>query len=62
MAISPLQVSGPYRTQYEVYYKRLDPEGKNEIGAMDAAKFLKLSGLLDEQLGKVRHETAFLID
>ena len=48
------QVSGPYLTQYEVYYKRLDPEAKGEIGAMDAAKFLKNSGLADEFLGKVR--------
>ena len=51
---SIFQVAGPYLTQYEVYYKRLDPEGKNEIGALDAAKFLKLSKLSDEQLGKVR--------
>ena len=49
----PFQVSGPYLTQYEVYYKRLDPESKGEIGAMDAAKFLKNSGLADEFLGKV---------
>jgi hypothetical protein len=34
-------------TQYEVYYKRLDPETKNEIGAMEAATFLKKSGLPD---------------
>ena len=50
------QVSGPYLTQYEVYYKRLDPEAKGEIGAMDAAKFLKNSGLADEFLGKVRKD------
>ena len=37
-----------------MYYKRLDPEAKNEIGAMDAAKFLKNSGLADEFLGKVK--------
>ena len=49
------QVSGPYLNQYEVYYKRLDPEERNEIGAMDAAKFLKLSGMSDENLGKVRN-------
>ena len=46
-------MSGPYLTQYEVYYKRLDPEATGEIGAMDAAKFLKNSGLADEFLGKV---------
>ena len=47
------QVSGPYLTQYEVYYKRLDPNGENKIGALDAATFLKKSGLSDETLGKV---------
>ena len=46
-------MAGPYVQQYEVYYKKLDPDGKNEIGAMDAAGFLKKSGLTDEQLGKV---------
>ena len=48
-----LQVAGPYLPQYEIYYKKLDPEGKNEIPAMAAAGFLKKSGLTDEQLGKV---------
>ena len=47
------QVSGRYLTQYEVYYKRLDPAGENRIGAMEAAGFLKKSGLPDEQLGKI---------
>lgn len=47
-------MAGPYLPQYEVYYKKLDPEGKGEIGAMDAATFLKKSGLPDEMLGKVR--------
>ena len=47
------QVAGPYLTQYDVYYKRLDPQGQNEIGAVDAAKFLKFSKLSDEILGKV---------
>ena len=27
-------MAGAYLQQYEVYYKRLDPEGKAEIGAM----------------------------
>merc|ERR1711981_653688 len=49
----PEEVAGPYVQQYEVYYKKLDPDGKNEIGAMDAAGFLKKSGLTDEQLGKI---------
>ena len=46
-------MAGPYLPQYEVYYKKLDPEGKGEIGAMDAATFLKKSGLSDEMLGKI---------
>ena len=48
------QVAGPYLPQYEVYYKKLDPDGKGEIGAMDAAGFLKKSGLPDDVLGKVK--------
>ncbi len=48
------QVAGAFLQQYEVYYKRLDPEGKGEIGAMQAAAFLKKSGLPDDILGKVR--------
>ena len=51
--ISCLQVAGPYLQQYDVYYKRLDPDGKGEIAAMSAAGFLKKSGLADDILGKV---------
>ena len=47
------QVAGPYLQQYDVYYNRLDPDGKNEIPAMAAAGFLKKSGLPDDVLGKV---------
>ena len=57
-----LQVAGPYVQQYEVYYKKLDPDGKNEIGAMDAAGFLKKSGLTDEQLGKVIIFKKYLVE
>ncbi len=46
-------MSGPYFTQYEVYYRRLNPDQKNEIGAVDAATFLKKSGLGDDVLGKI---------
>jgi hypothetical protein len=46
-------VAGPYLTQYEVYYKRLDPNGGGQIGALEAATFLKKSGLPDDVLGKV---------
>ena len=50
------QVAGPYLPQYDVYYKKLDVDGKGEIGAMEAATFLKKSGLSDEMLGKVQLE------
>ena len=46
-------MAGPYLPQYDVYYKKLDVDGKGEIGAMEAATFLKKSGLSDEMLGKV---------
>ena len=49
-------MAGPYLPQYEIYYNKLDPEGKNEIAAIDAAGFLKKSGLSDEMLGKVNAE------
>ena len=53
-------MSGPFYTQYEVYYKRLDPQAGNKIAAMDAAMFLKKSGLSDEILGKVTGKYLFL--
>ncbi len=46
-------MAGRYLTQYEVYYKRLDPDNTNQIGAVEAANFLKKSGLSDEHLGKI---------
>lgn len=39
---------------YEAYYKALDPKNTNMIPAMDAAKFLKKSGLSDVVLSRVR--------
>ena len=47
-------MAGPYLPQYDVYFKKLDVDGKGEIGAMEAATFLKKSGLSDEMLGKVK--------
>ena len=55
-------MAGPYLPQYEIYYQKLDPEGKNEIPAMAAAGFLKKSGLSDEQLGKVMKDVYFMSD
>ena len=56
---SSQQVAGQYLQQYEVYYKRLDPEGSGKIAAMDAATFLKKSQLPDETLGKVLTQPTF---
>lgn len=39
---------------YEAYYRALDPKNTNMIQAMDAAKFLKKSGLSDVVLSRVR--------
>ena len=49
-------MAGPFLTQYEVYYKRLDPNSTNHVAAMDAATFLKKSGIDDSVLGKVSTE------
>ena len=38
---------------YEAYYKGLDPKNTNQIEALDAAKFLKRSGLSDVMLSRV---------
>lgn len=38
---------------YEAYYRGLDPKNTNQIGALDAAKFLKKSGLSDVVLSRV---------
>ena len=40
--------------QFEIYWKRLDPNNTGRVAPMDAAKFLKSSGLSDHTLGKVR--------
>ncbi|XP_055596584.1 epidermal growth factor receptor substrate 15-like 1 isoform X1 [Uranotaenia lowii] len=51
--VNSLQVAGDHILIYEAYYKQLDPKGSNEIGALDAAKFLKKSGLSDVVLSRV---------
>lgn len=38
---------------YEAYYRGLDPKNTNQIGAFEAAKFLKKSGLSDVVLSRV---------
>lgn len=50
---SPERVAGPFSPQYEVYWKKLDPNGTARVSPATAAQFLKLSGLSDQTLGKV---------
>uniref|UniRef100_A0A673FYQ5 Epidermal growth factor receptor substrate 15-like n=1 Tax=Sinocyclocheilus rhinocerous TaxID=307959 RepID=A0A673FYQ5_9TELE len=38
---------------YEKYYRQVDPSGSGQVGAADAALFLKRSGLTDLILGKI---------
>ncbi|XP_053694497.1 epidermal growth factor receptor substrate 15-like 1 isoform X2 [Sabethes cyaneus] len=48
-----LKIAGDHILIYEAYYKQLDPKATNEIGAHDAAKFLKKSGLSDVVLSRI---------
>ncbi|XP_055636494.1 epidermal growth factor receptor substrate 15-like 1 isoform X2 [Toxorhynchites rutilus septentrionalis] len=48
-----IKIAGDHILIYEAYYKQLDPKEANEIGALDAAKFLKKSGLSDVVLSRV---------
>jgi hypothetical protein len=47
------QIAGKHIDVYEAYYRGLDPKSTNVVGAMDAAKFLKKSGLSDVVLSRV---------
>ncbi|XP_035793898.1 epidermal growth factor receptor substrate 15-like 1 isoform X3 [Anopheles albimanus] len=48
-----VKIAGDHILIYEAYYKQLDPKETNEIGALDAAKFLKRSGLSDVVLSRI---------
>ncbi|KAI5693118.1 hypothetical protein M8J75_009008 [Diaphorina citri] len=50
---TPSQVAGRHLPLFEAYYKELDPKNTNNIGALNAAKFLKNSGLPDALLSKI---------
>ncbi|XP_065168555.1 epidermal growth factor receptor substrate 15-like 1 isoform X8 [Atheta coriaria] len=50
---SPTQVAGNHGAIYEAYYNFVDPNGGGTIGAMEAARFLKKSGLSDVVLSKI---------
>ncbi|KAK3091928.1 hypothetical protein FSP39_023778 [Pinctada imbricata] len=47
------QIAGSHAAVYEAYYKQADPNSTGSIGALDAATFLKKSGLPDTVLSKV---------
>ncbi|XP_075216266.1 epidermal growth factor receptor pathway substrate 15 isoform X2 [Lycorma delicatula] len=50
---SPTQVAGSQYSVYEAYYQQVDPTNQGTVGAVDAAKFLKKSGLSDIILSKI---------
>uniref|UniRef100_A0A1B6FIV6 Epidermal growth factor receptor substrate 15-like 1 n=1 Tax=Cuerna arida TaxID=1464854 RepID=A0A1B6FIV6_9HEMI len=50
---SPTQVAGSHNSIYESYYQLVDPNNQGSVGALDAAKFLKKSGLSDGVLSKI---------
>ncbi|CRK98478.1 CLUMA_CG011835, isoform A, partial [Clunio marinus] len=47
------EIAGKHFDIYEAYYRNHDPKNTNAIPAMDAARFLKKSGLSDVVLSKV---------
>ncbi|XP_060083645.1 uncharacterized protein LOC132562884 [Ylistrum balloti] len=49
----PLLIAGTHIGIYEGYYKQADPNGTGSIGALDAASFLKKSGLKDTVLSQI---------
>nr|CAH7760911.1 unnamed protein product [Callosobruchus chinensis] len=50
---SPTQVAGSHSAIYEAYYNVVDPNGFGSVGGMEAARFLKKSGLSDVILSKI---------
>ncbi|KAK7503998.1 hypothetical protein BaRGS_00004730 [Batillaria attramentaria] len=53
-AFPPLnQIFGSHGPVYEAYYKQVDPKGTGSIGALDAATFMKKSGLKDTVLSQI---------
>ncbi|KAJ8306406.1 hypothetical protein KUTeg_016951 [Tegillarca granosa] len=51
--VSKFQIAGSHIGVYEAYYKQADPNNTGSIGALDAATFLKKSGLKDTVLSQV---------
>lgn len=47
------KIAGSHAAVYEAYYNQADPKGTGSIGALDAANFLKKSGLKDLLLSQI---------
>lgn len=52
-SLSPTQITGKHGAIYEAYYSYVDPNRHGTIGAMEAARFLKKSGLSDVVLSRI---------
>ncbi|XP_070194769.1 epidermal growth factor receptor substrate 15-like 1 isoform X2 [Littorina saxatilis] len=53
-AFPPLnQLCGNHGPVYEAYYRQVDPKGTGSVGALDAAAFMKKSGLNQVVLSKI---------
>ncbi|XP_060531051.1 epidermal growth factor receptor substrate 15-like 1 isoform X2 [Cylas formicarius] len=50
---SPTQVAGTNINIYEAYYSVVDPNGYGTVGGLEAARFLKRSGLSDVILSRI---------
>ncbi|XP_023230726.1 epidermal growth factor receptor substrate 15-like 1 [Centruroides sculpturatus] len=50
---SPTQIAGSHAPLYEALYQQVDPAGTGCVSAMEAAAFLKRSGLSDAILSKI---------
>ncbi|XP_066150911.1 epidermal growth factor receptor substrate 15-like 1 isoform X2 [Euwallacea fornicatus] len=50
---SPTQVAGSHTNIYEAYYSVVDPKGFGSVGGLEAARFLKRSGLSDVVLSRI---------
>ncbi|XP_063238176.1 epidermal growth factor receptor substrate 15-like 1 isoform X2 [Bacillus rossius redtenbacheri] len=50
---SPTQVAGSYSAIYEAYYRQVDPGNQGSVEALEAARFLKRSGLPDAVLSRI---------
>ncbi|XP_067308943.1 epidermal growth factor receptor substrate 15-like 1 isoform X2 [Pseudorasbora parva] len=52
-ALTPLSQLSSGNPTYESFYRQVDPGNTGKVGAVDAAQFLKKSGLSDSTLGQI---------